>query len=142
MEVFRKVYLSVVILAFVIAGCSSMGTLQGDASKVYNEEYPKMGDVVEQAINNRSLSIQSVNEPSSGDKVVIKFSNPMKTSNHNYSSENVISGDIAEVIIEKVNTKKTRVTIFNPDYHYSVSDSEKKEYDKQLMNDIDEILGR
>ncbi|TYP93867.1 hypothetical protein LX73_1582 [Fodinibius salinus] len=142
MKVLREMHLSIIILAVAIIGCSSMGTIQGDASKVYSEKYSRMGDVVEQAINNRSLSIQSINEPSSGDKVVIKFSKPIKTSSQDYSSENVISGDIAEVIIEKVDTKKTRITIFNPEYHYSVSSSERKEYAKQLMNDIDEILGR
>lgn len=113
--------------------CASVGGLQ-DSGNIYTEDYNRMVEVVEQAIKSTGLSIEYAEESGGGEKFTIIFADRVTVGNQSVQQQQ------GEAIIEKVNDNETRVRINNPDYHFSVPDHQKKEYDRILTNRIEDQL--
>lgn len=93
-----------------------------------------MVKTVEQAIRGSALEINFAQQSDGGDKYTIIF-NALA-----YVNDQSVQKDEGEVIVENVEENKTRIVINNPEYHFSVPEHQRTEYDRVLKNRIDDIL--
>lgn len=123
---------SIVIVGY---GCGPLETVSGDRSITYEEDFNTMIETAEQAIRGSMLDIHFAQESDDGERYIIRFNAKV-----NIDSES-IQKDQGELIIQRMSEKQTKVVINNPEYHFSVPDHQRKEYDRTLKNRIDSILG-
>jgi hypothetical protein len=136
MNILKKevLVLSAIVVMIFVQGCGPLGSAADDQSNIYNEDFNKMIKTVEQAIRSSSLNISFAQKSEDGNKYTIVFNSQVAVSNQS------VQQDQGEVAIERTGDKKTKVTITNPEYHYSVPSHQRKEYDRRLKNRIDDIL--
>ena len=91
-------------------------------------------ETVEQAIRSSSLNISFAEKSKDGNKYIIIFNSQVAVNSQS------VQQDEGEVVVERVGDKQTKVIITNPEYHFSIPSHQRKEYDKQLKNRIDDIL--
>lgn len=115
-------------------GCSSLETVSGDRSMIYDQDFDTMIEVVEKAIRGRSLAINYAARSDDGNRYHVIFH---ATS---YVDNSVQPTDEGEVIIERIDDGKTKVIIHNPEYHYTVPSHHREKYDKELKEEIEKIL--
>lgn len=126
--------MGLISLAILVQGCASTGGTQNQGSKVYDEGFKTMVNVVKQAIKGQSLTIEHIDESDDGNTFTIYFGRRASFNDQNMQQEQAI------VTIEKIEENKTRVEIENPDYHYSVPEEQRVEYRRILTNRIEDIL--
>ncbi len=127
------IILTIVVIVF-LQGCGSLETTSGDRSITYDHGFNTMIKTVEQAIKSSSLDISFTQESDNGNKYTLLFNSQVAVYNQS------VQQDQGKVVVERVGDKQTKVIITNPEYHFSIPSHQRKEYDRQLKNRIDDIL--
>lgn len=125
-------YILVNITLIIIAGCSTTGNGLGgnEKSKIYDTKYNRMTEVVQQAIKSYNLDITYIDDSDKYNKLYLVFVY------HQTARTGSGKGERGNVKIEKINKNSTKVTIENPEYHYSVPDRQRKDFAKIIFNRI------
>lgn len=121
-------------LGLLFQGCSTLDTASGDRTVTYDKDFDTMVETVEQAIQGSALEINFARKSDAGDKYTIVFNA------RGHVNTQSVQQDQGEVIVESIEDNKTRVIINNPEYHFSVPSNQRREYDEELKNKIDNIL--
>jgi len=125
----------VIILVF-LQGCGSSGAINQGQTEVYNQSFDKMIGVLKKAIDESRLGIQYLNETKGGNKINIGI----YSRRVNHETSNSEERDPGSIVIEKIGKSKTRISIINPEYHFSVPMHQRSDYRKILKNKIDKLL--
>jgi hypothetical protein len=132
MKIFQSAFFAIVV-GFTFVSCAGTGSLQ-DNRVIYNKDFNTMVEVVEQVLRSSSMNINYAEKSGNGENYTIVFSENVSVNNQSVQQQE------GEVIIEKIDDNKTGVRIENPDYHFSVPDHQRKEYDRILTNRIKDLL--
>lgn len=121
---------------FLLQSCASLGTAGSPYQWIdYNYDYERVKSVAEQAIKGTNLRISHVNEAEDKKQIRIIFSKNASLNNQSIQEHQGL------IVIQKLAEGKSRVRVENPDYHYSVPDYEREDYQRILLSRIDDILG-
>lgn len=132
MNIFQSAFFALIV-AFIFVSCAGTGSLQ-DNREIYNEDFNTMVEVVEQALRSSSMNINYAEKSGDGEKFTIVFSENVSINNQSVQQQE------GQVIVERIDDNKTGVRIENPDYHFSVPDHQRKEYDRIITNRINDLL--
>ena len=113
-----------------------MESVSGDRSKTYNQDFDTIITTVEKALRGRSLEINFANKSDDGNRYFVTF---RSTDYYNTSAQ---PSDEGEIIIERVSDNETKITINNPEYEPTIPSHHREKYDKELIEEIDKILGQ
>lgn len=125
---------SVVLLIICAVGCGPLETVSGDRSIAYDHDFNTMVKTAEKAIKGSALEIQFAQKSDDEERYTIVFNSNVTVKNESMQQ------DQGEVIVERISDEQARVIINNPEYHFSVPDSQRKKYDRILKNRIDDTL--
>lgn len=119
----------------VIGGCAGSG-MAGSSNDwhEYKQSYSTMQSVVQEAIKERALKINTVRETEAGREFRVIFSRNTTIDNQDVQKEQ------GEMILQKVSDSTSRVRIENPEYHFSIPDHERVDYKRILFPQIEKIL--
>lgn len=133
-----KIRLSILIILLTsfVFSCGPLGTVSGDRSITYEEDFDTMVETVEQAIRGRTLEINFAEKSDDGNRYQVLFHDNEYLNNNNDSQRT----NEGEVIVERLEEDKTKVIINNPEYHYTIPSHQQKKYDQELKEKIEEIL--
>lgn len=138
MQILPKSYRRVLLwcLAFVtIMGCAGSGMAGSSYDwHEYNKGYSEMQSVVQEAVKERALKINTVRETEAGQEYHVIFSRNTTIDNQDVQKEQ------GEIILQKVSEGASRVRIENPEYHFSIPEHERVDYKRILFPQIDRIL--
>ncbi len=129
----KGMLLGLLVIAVLLQGCVSSGSV-AEQSNVYNQGFNKMVDVVHRAARGSSLEIRYSEPSRNGTTHTVKFNKK------EYANTQSLQGEQGTAFIEKLEDGKTRVTIENPEYSYSVPHSDRIDYKSILTKKINEIL--
>ena len=129
------ILLTITGIAF-LQGCGPLGTVAGDRTKTYSKDFDTMVNTVERAIRGRSLEINFANKSDDGNRYFVTF---RSTDYYNTSAQ---PSDEGEIIIERISDNETKITINNPEYEPTIPSHHREKYDKELIEEIDKILGQ
>lgn len=127
--------LCAIMIMIVLQGCGPLETVSGDRSKTYTQDFDTMINTVEKALRGRSLKISFTQKSDEGDRYFVTFHS---TSYVNTQNQN---RDKGELIIERIGDNETKITINNPEYDPTIPSHHREKYDKELIEEIDRILG-
>lgn len=127
---------TLVTFSLLLIGCSGSGSLAGESagSKVYDKSFEEMQNVVKQAIRGMNLKISNTSISDSNSKM------SMTIIREQYMGDDEVQRDQGQVRIIRLEKKKTRVEVDNPEYHYSVPQHQRAEYRRVLFLQIKDIL--
>ena len=138
MIVFSKAYGRVMLYCLaltIIGGCAGSGMAGSSYDwREYKQSYSTMQSVVQEAVKERALKINTVRETEAGQEFHVIFSRNTTIDNQDVQKEQ------GEMILQKVSDSTSRVRIENPDYHFSIPDHERVDYKRILFPQIDKIL--
>lgn len=129
------ILLSIVGIAF-LQGCGPLESVSGDRSKIYNQDFDSMIITVEKALRGRSLEINFTKKSDDGNRYFVTFNST------SYVNTQTQRRDEGEIIIERMGENKTKITINNPEYEPTIPSHHREKYDKELIEEIDKILGK
>lgn len=133
----KKVLVLFTIVAMVVLqGCGPLASISGDRSKTYEKDFDTMVETVEKAVRGQALEINFAEKSDDGNRYFVAFN---ATS---YVNTQTQRRDEGEIIIERMGDNKTKITINNPEYEPTVPSHHREEYDKELIEEIDKILGQ
>jgi len=136
MDLIRKEVLVVITTVAIISlqGCGPLEAVSGDRSKTYEEDFDTMVETVERAIRGRSLEVNYSRKSDNGNRYFVTFHSTA------YINTQTQPSDEGEIIIERIDDNKTKITINNPEYEPTVPSHHREKYDKELLEEIDKIL--
>ncbi len=135
-KLFSKVIAAIFITTFLFQGCANTGssrTSYGD-TRVYAESFEDAREKVKQGISQTNLGIEGISEADDGNAVTFLVSNKVSRNKDHVQQEQ------GEVRIEKVSDSETRISVENPEYHFTVPEYEKEDYQRTLFQAFDEIM--
>ncbi|WP_445664195.1 hypothetical protein [Fodinibius sp. AD559] len=132
----RVLVLFTISVIVFLQGCGPLESVSGDRSMTYEEDFDTMVETVEQAIRGRSLEVNYSRKSDDGNRYFVTFH---ATS---YVNTQTQASDEGEIIIERLEDNKTKITINNPEYEPTVPSHHRKKYDKELKEKIEKILGQ
>lgn len=123
------------VIGLVLQACAGSGGMSGSAgTQEYSQDYNRMKEVVKQAIKAGNMNITFANESDSDDRITLIIGR------ERYMNNEEVQQEQGEVRIIKLDDENTRVEIVNPEYHFSVPNHQKEDYQRILFNRIDSIL--
>lgn len=126
-----------VLLLFVLQSCASSGnSVSNKGDKVYNKDFNLMVKTVEGAIRSSKMSIETSQQSQNPQTVTIIVSERAQIRGQSVQRRQ------GEVRVIKLGKNKTRVRVTNPDYHYSIPEDSRTDYQRIIINRIDSMLKR
>lgn len=120
-----------IYFALILQACAGSGFgSDGAGVQEYSQDFEKMKKVVERAIRSSNLNINNVNESGEDGEVIITVSRSRYVGNQKVQEEQ------GTVRIYKLGEGKTRIKVDNPDYHYSVPEHQKEDYQRIIFTKI------
>jgi hypothetical protein len=104
--------------------------------RVYDHEYSLIKGYVEQAINDSNLWARSRDENKAGTElniILLKEDMLKKTGDATYSESGTVT-------VTDLGDGKTRVRVENPEYHYTIPQYDRVDYQEKLFKKVDAIL--
>ncbi len=127
--------LGAVLMLFVLQSCASSGnSVSNKGEKIYNKDFNSMVETVESAIRNSKMSIETSQQSQNPQTLTIIVSERAQMRGKSVQRRQ------GEVRVIKVGENKTKVRITNPDYHYSVPEDSRTDYQRVILNRIDSML--
>jgi hypothetical protein len=127
-----------VVIGAIFMSCASMGAGGGynPGLRTYDHSYKVMKGYVEQAINESRLLARSRNESKDGKElqIILLKEDMLKKSGASTYNES------GSVVITDLGDGRTEVRIENPEYHYTIPQHEREDYQDLLFNRIEKIL--
>lgn len=124
-----------IVLLLILQSCASTGNSMNDeGTKVYNKNFNSMVETVEAAIRSSRLSIETSRRSQDPDILTIIVSERAQIQGQSVQRRQ------GEVRISKLGENKTKVDVTNPDYHYSVPEDSRTDYERMILNRIDSIM--
>lgn len=121
-------------IGLAMNACTGMETTSGNnGSQVYSEDYEKMKEVVKQAIRDGNMIITYVDD-SKDDSITLLIGRERFVNNEEIQVEK------GEVRVINLDDEKTQVEVDNPDYHFSVPNHQKEDYQRLIFTRINSIL--
>ncbi len=138
MDILKKKILALfsIALMIVLQGCGPLSSVSGDRSKTYEKDFDTMVNTVEKAIRGRSLVVNFTRKSDDGNRYFVAFHATSYVNTQNQRR------DEGEIIIERMGNNKTKIIINNPEYEPTVPSHHREKYDKELIEEIDKILGQ
>ena len=127
-------FVTIIVPMIFFHGCASLGSMNSQGSKEYNRDFDSMAKIVEKALRGSNININDISEHE-GEMV-------LTVSRGQYVNNKEIQQDKGEVRIIRVSEKKTRVEVDNPDYHFSVPDHQREDYQRIIFTRINSILNK
>jgi len=118
---------------FIFQACATVGGVSGD-TRTYSESYEAVKEMVNQAINETKLTIDDMAE--SKDKPVTVY----KISVNKAVGKTHMTQEGGKVIVRKMSNGIVEVEVVNPEYHYTVPDYQKEDYQRILMPVLDKRM--
>jgi hypothetical protein len=127
-----------IFIGLLIQSCATSGETSKNSgdSRVYNSSYNQMVTIVEKAIRGSNMNIDLVNKSENENKMRLVVSRDRYVGNEEVQQE---QGEV-RIIGEADN--KTRVEIDNPEYHFSVPEYQREDYQRILFLRIDDIMDK
>lgn len=121
----------ILLLPFLIQACASLAnTGNSGSTKEYAKDYNTMKDAVQKAIIGLNINISRISED---DGTTI-----LTVSRDAYMNNQSVQQGQGKVRITRLDSNKTRIEIENPEYHYSVPEHQKEDYQKLIFARLDE----
>src|SRR5699024_11334781 len=129
------------LLGFVLAGllvqscaASESAAESYGSNQMYDKSYAAMRELVKQSVRGAGLTVIEISEPpgKSRMRILISKSGQLGTQ--------AVRQHRGAVTVEGINGKKTRVTVENPDYHYTVPSYKKENYQRIIFSQIESRL--
>ena len=128
--------LGAVFAGLLVQGCaaSESATESYGGKQMYDESYSTMRELVKRAVRGAGLTVIEISEPpgKSRMRILISKSGQLGTQ--------AVRQHRGAVTVEGINGKKTRVTVENPDYHYTVPSYKKENYQRIIFSQIESRL--
>lgn len=124
------------IISLLVPACATFGSLSENSRRTreYPVDFNRMKTVVERAVKGSNFNIDHVSGADSNNRMVLTVNRERYVGNESVQQEQ------GEVRIIKVDEKNTRVEIDNPEYHFSVPEHQRKDYQRLIFGRIDELL--
>jgi len=123
------------LVLIIMGGCAGSGMAGSSYDwHEYKQSYSTMQSVVQKAVKERALKINTVRETEAGQEFHVIFSQNTTIDNQDVQKEQ------GEMILQKVTEGTSRVRIENPEYHFSIPDHERVDYRRILFPQIDKLL--
>lgn len=124
----------VLFIGLTLYGCAGSGSTTGaNGSQEYSQDYEKMKEVAKQAIRDGNMIITNVDE-SDDESISLLIGRERFVNNEEVQVEK------GEVRVINLDDEKTRVEVDNPDYHFSVPNHQKEDYQRLIFTRINSIL--
>ena len=122
-------------VGLLFQGCASSGGASGSSgnAKVYHQDYNEMIEVVERAIKGSNINIAHFDDSKEG---VLR----MIINREVYINNESTQSEQGRVVITQLDGRKTQVEVENPEYHFSVPDHQKINYQRIIFNRINSLL--
>lgn len=124
-----------ILILITLSACAGSDFLSSSSGvKEYDQSYDKMVEVVEQAIKSSNMNISFTNESDDGNKTIITVSGSR------YVGSEEVQQEQGEVRIINLDENITRIEVENPDYHFSVPEHQREDYQRIIFTRIDKTL--
>jgi len=128
-----KCLLLIGISIVLIQSCATVGSASGD-TRTYSKSYEAVKKMVNDAINETKLNIDDVGEASDDPLTIYKVSvNQAVAKTHSTQEQ-------GKVVVQKMANGIIKVEVVNPEYHYTVPDYQKEDYQRILMPVFDKMM--
>lgn len=124
----------ILILPFLIQGCASLANSSGNSgsTKEYAQDYNSMKGLVKKVILGLNINIRDV---SVEDGMTV-----LTVTRDAYMGNQSVQQSQGKVRIISLDSNKTQIQIENPEYHYSVPEHQKEDYQKLIFARLDESV--
>lgn len=124
-----------VFMLLVLQSCASSGSsVSNNGVKVYNKDFNSMVATVESAVRSSKMSIETSQQSQNPETVIIVVSERAQIRGQ------AVQRRQGEVRIIKLGKNRTKVKVTNPDYHYSIPEYSRTDYQRIIINRIDSML--
>lgn len=129
-----RVFLLIIVPLIFALGCGPLETVSGDRSITYEQDFDAIVETVKKALRGRSLEVSFAEKSDEGDRYTILFHST------EYMNTDAQPTDRGEVIVQRIEEEKTKIIINNPEYPDTIPSHHRKEYDKELKEEIEKML--
>lgn len=123
------------MIMILVSACAGTGGLGGAGTvRTYSQDYAFMAEAVERVIKGNGLNIDQVSEAKNPKQMTLVISRSKYVNNQS------VRQNQGEVIVQAVNENETTVRVENPEYHFSVPDRKKENYQRMIFPRLEKYL--
>ena len=126
----------ILLVMIILSSCAGTGGLAGNAGneRTYSQDYQSMKSIVEKVIRGNSLNIDRVSEDKNAKEMTLIISTSKYTNNQSVRQNQGI------VTVKFVDEQETAVQVENPEYHFSVPDHQRENYQRMIFSRLEKYL--
>ena len=126
----------ILLIIVMLSACAGTGGVAGNAGseRTYNQDYESMKSIVEKVIRGNSLNIDRVSEDEDARQLTLVISTSK------YANNQSVRQNQGTVTVKFVNEQESAVQVENPEYHFSVPDHQRENYQRMIFSRLEEYL--